>query len=513
MRWLKKIRVFVAVGFFLVITFILTNLGEKLIPTFFLNLLVALQVGPAVIKSLLSLSWFSVSLLIILLITLLFGRVYCSTLCPLGILQDVFIRLKRLNVKRNRFVYKKPLYTFHYFIFTLTVVLAVLGVPLFVILLEPFSGFSRIVANIINPILAVINNWVFNIFETFDLMFLYPIHIGYINVYIVVLVALFFILITFLALYRGRLYCNLLCPVGALLSLISRVSIFRISIDENNCIECGLCERVCKANCINSAAKEIDFSACIGCYNCIDLCPTNGVVLKRRRCIVKNLQNDVDRRRRQFLEESMKSFAGLILPIRSLSKKGGGEVSRRFPISPPGSGGIDRFSSICTACHLCVNSCPTQVLYPSFLDYGIGGILQPKMNYSISYCNYDCVRCGQVCPTGAILPLNPAEKKQVQIGRAVFIRENCIVVRMKTDCGACSEHCSTKAAHMVPYGNLYIPELNTDLCIGCGACEYACPAEPHKAMVVVSNVVHQKAKLPESNNIEPHSNELQDFPF
>jgi ferredoxin len=147
------------------------------------------------------------------------------------------------------------------------------------------------------------------------------------------------------------------------------------------------------------------------------------------------------------------------------------DESHRYPISPPGSISVDHFSSRCTACHLCISSCPTQVLFPSFLDYGIAGIFQPKMNYTASYCNFDCVICGQVCPTGAILPLDINIKKQVQIGKAYFAKDDCIVVTKKRDCGACSEHCPTKAVKMVPYEQrLVVPEVDDKICIGCGAC-------------------------------------------
>ena len=146
--------------------------------------------------------------------------------------------------------------------------------------------------------------------------------------------------------------------------------------------------------------------------------------------------------------------------------------SRRLPVTPPGSRSRDRFTNLCTACHLCVSVCPPQVLSPSLFEYGLAGIMQPKMNYRANYCNYECVLCSQVCPTGAILPLEVAAKKEIQLGKANFIKDDCIVVAKKKDCGACSEHCPTKAVKMVPYEEkLVIPELNNEICVGCGACE------------------------------------------
>jgi ferredoxin len=136
------------------------------------------------------------------------------------------------------------------------------------------------------------------------------------------------------------------------------------------------------------------------------------------------------------------------------------------------------------------------------------------MNYAASYCNFDCVLCGHVCPTGAILPLDVNMKKQVQIGKAHFVKEDCIVVTKKKDCGACSEHCPTKAVKMVPYDQrLVVPEVNDEICVGCGACEHACPVQPRKAIYVNSSVVHGTAKKPKSEKMVPSFDSKQDFPF
>jgi formate hydrogenlyase subunit 6/NADH:ubiquinone oxidoreductase subunit I len=118
------------------------------------------------------------------------------------------------------------------------------------------------------------------------------------------------------------------------------------------------------------------------------------------------------------------------------------------PVSPPGSGSIAHFTATCTACHLCVSACPSRVLVPSFLEFGLAGVMQPRMNFHTGHCNYDCTICLDVCPTGAILPLKVEEKKLKQLGVAKFIKENCVVFTDNTACGACSEHCLTKAVDM-----------------------------------------------------------------
>ncbi|MGD0037695.1 MAG: 4Fe-4S dicluster domain-containing protein [Bacteroidota bacterium] len=518
LQWLKKVRVVVAIVFLLSVSFLFLDFGN-IFPSGLHTFLVSTQLAPSLIRTLILFSSASIGLFFVLLLTFLFGRVYCSTICPLGILQDITIRIsKRLN-RRRRFQFKKPFYTIHYIIFIFTVVLAFFGSMILLNLFEPFSNYGRILANLVGPSFILANNTLGDILGLFGIFFLFQIPLLHVNI-ISVIASLFFLsLILYLSYYHGRLFCNLLCPAGALLGIISRFSIFRIVIDENNCKECGLCERVCKANCINSDSKEIDFAACVGCFNCIDACPTVGMSYEGRWKKSSNILPIVDEGRRKVLKTYILPALGLLLPeINKDSSVGINQMrfdeSHRYPISPPGSISVDHFSSRCTACHLCISSCPTQVLFPSFLDYGIAGIFQPKMNYTASYCNFDCVICGQVCPTGAILPLDINIKKQVQIGKAYFAKDDCIVVTKKRDCGACSEHCPTKAVKMVPYEQrLVVPEVDDKICIGCGACEHACPTQPRKAIYVNSNPVHLAAKKPKIEKVESSFDSKQEFPF
>jgi ferredoxin len=168
---------------------------------------------------------------------------------------------------------------------------------------------------------------------------------------------------------------------------------------------------------------------------------------------------------------------------------------------------------MCTACHLCVSACPTQVLQPTYFLYGLTGFLQPRMDFITSFCNFECILCGEVCPTGAILPLIKEEKKLVQLGKSNFVKENCIVNTKNTACGACSEHCPTKAVNMVPFKDkLTIPEVNNKICVGCGACEYACPTDP-KSIYVEGNPVHLVAEKPKEVKIEEKIDYKEEFPF
>ena len=518
MQLLKKIRVAVAAVFLLSVSFLFLDF-RNILPPGLHTFLVSTQLVPSVIRTIVMFSGASIGLFIVLLLTIFFGRVYCSTICPLGTFQDVAIRIAQRVNRRRRFKFEQPFYTIHYIVFFFAGVFALFGSLVLLNLFEPFSNYGRILTNLVSPSVVLANNAIGNILGLFGLLFLFQIPLLHISIISVLASLIFLGFVLYLSYNYGRLFCNLLCPAGALLGMISRFSIFKIVIDENNCKECGLCERVCKANCINSDLKEIDFAACVGCFNCLDACPTGGMSYERRWKKTSNLFPMVNEGRREVLKTTIFPVLGLLLP--NVNRDSTAENNHRdfdeshsHPISPPGSISVEHFTNRCTACHLCISSCPTQVLFPSFLDYGVVGIFQPKMNYAASYCNFDCVICSEVCPTGAILPLDSNRKKQVQIGKVHFVKDDCIVVTKKKDCGACSEHCPTKAVKMVTYEQrLVVPEINDEICVGCGACEHACPVQPRKAIYVKSNPVHLLAKKPTSEKMQPSFDSKQDFPF
>ena len=152
-----------------------------------------------------------------------------------------------------------------------------------------------------------------------------------------------------------------------------------------------------------------------------------------------------------------------------LRLRDGSGHTRQVPISPPGSLGHEHLGQHCTACHLCISKCPSRVLKPALLEYGLSGMMQPMMYFDKGFCNYDCTVCSDVCPNGAILPLSVEEKHRTQVGRVVFVEDFCIVHTDGTSCGACSEHCPTQAVSMIPYRDgLTIPHTNPQICVGCG---------------------------------------------
>jgi ferredoxin len=443
----------------------------------------------------------------------------------MGTLQDIFIFLNRkLSPKKILYRFQRPHLRLHYGILVLVILSLITGSLLLVNLTDPYSMFGKIMHNLVLPLRVAINNVAVKVLSGHEIYFLYPEKWTKLNPAAVTVSLAWFLLVLILSVRKGRLYCNTVCPVGALLGLVAKASLFRIRLDKSTCNSCGKCSAVCKAQCIDPKAQSVDFSRCIGCMNCLAPCPDNGVRIvpfwKKDEMILEPF----DPSRRKFIGKTgLLVTAGLTIEpavfgqdtvnVKKEVIPGTVPIFREHPVTPPGSLDRARFNSLCTACHLCVSACPTQVLQPTWIHYGLSGFLQPRMDYITGFCNFECILCGQVCPTGAILELPLEEKKQVQMGKAKFVKENCIVYTRSTACGACSEHCPTKAVAMVPYKDkLTIPEVTDKICIGCGACEYACPTDP-KSIYVDGNPQHLVAEKPKEEKIEEKIDYKEEFPF
>jgi ferredoxin len=515
---LRGLRIFISLFFFLVISVLFLDL-YNLIPKYFADYILYLQFIPSLFKFINLISVSAAGFGLILLLTFLFGRVYCSSICPLGILQDFTSRLsKRIN-KKKYYRRIKDYKWLKYSILVLTVVSFFLESLFLITLLDPFSNFGRILSNLFKPVIILINNFLAVSFEKLNFFFLYPIEIKNLSIVTISVTSLIFLLVIFFAFNKGRLFCNTVCPVGTLLGLISKFSLFKIQIDEEKCNSCNLCTKVCKSGCIDKKEKEVDFSRCVACYNCFNVCPTGGISYKNSLNAKAYIsENKFDPKRRELISKTFLYFISLtgfsLAQVKIIPKQ-----ENKIPVikiscsSPPGSQNIEHFTNSCTGCHLCVSACPTQVLQPSLYEYGILGILQPYMDYKTGFCNFECKVCIDVCPSGAILPLALENKKLTQIGKVKFVKENCIVEIEKTECGACSEHCPTKAVKMIKYNNLHLPEVKEEYCIGCGACEFACPTKPYKAIYVEGNPIHLTAKKLVDEKLDEKLDLKEEFPF
>lgn len=516
---LKKFRVAVSVLFFLLFAALFLDYSNFISPKY-TNYITYLQFIPSLLKFLNLFSLTAAGFIFILLLTVLFGRVYCSSVCPLGILQDVISFVSRKLHKKKYYSLTKE-YTLLKYLFLVLAVISILSGSLIIInLLDPYSNFGRIFTQLFKPLVLAINNVLVYALAKFNIYWLYPQEIKAANILLTLFPLLFLSLVFWLAYKHGRLFCNTVCPVGTFLGLLSRISLFKVEIEKDNCISCKLCERVCKSGCIDKENKSVDVSRCVSCFNCFQVCPTKGIKYKLNfQMPMKNKEAAVpDIKKREFISSVAVFFIGTLGSAYAQKKIVGKKASKfpvfkKNPVSPPGSLSIKNFKDSCTACHLCISSCPSRVLQPSFLEYGFTGMLQPTMDYRTGFCNFECLICSQVCPSGAILPIGLEKKKMLQIGKAKFLKENCIVFTEKTDCGACAEHCPTKAVTMVPYGDVKSPEVKDEFCIGCGACEYACPTVPYKAIYVEGNAVHLTAKKKEEKQMKEKINYQEDFPF
>lgn len=482
---LRKIRITLSIILFSLITLYFLDFRELLPQS--LHILAKIQFVPA----LLSLN--VVILVSLLLLTFVFGRVYCSSICPMGIYQDIVGWLSKRVKRKKRYTYSPAITILRWTTLLLVLVTFIFGFTFLVGFLDPYGAYGRIATHLFRPAYLAGNNLLETIFTQFNNYTFFRVGIYSLSVLSVVIALFTLVGVGLLAWRNGRTYCNTLCPVGTVLGFISRYSLFKVQFDSDKCNSCGLCAMKCKASCIDSKELIVDYSRCINCFNCVDACKRDAMHYKpiwskktsRKKVTVVDVV-DVNQSKRRFLSTTFTTgmaATSLLAQTTGISLKR--ELKRQQPIAPPGVQNIDRLLQKCISCHLCVTKCPSHVIKPALFEYGLGGIMQPKLYFDHGFCSYDCTVCGDVCPTGAILPLTKEEKHHTQMGQVNFIIENCIVYYDETSCGACSEHCPTQAVSMIPYkGVLTIPHIEPSICVGCGGCEYVCPAIPFKAIYV-----------------------------
>ena len=520
---LRRIRTTLALVVFVLITLLFLDVTGTLHKYF--GWLASIQFWPA----LLALHVGVLALLVVL--TLVFGRIYCSIICPLGVMQDVVSRLHGIR-KKNRFTYSKEKRWLRYTVLAVFIVSALAGVNAVVSLLAPYSSYGRIAGSLMKPVYEAGNNVLAAIAESVNSYAFYSVDVWLKSLPTLIVASVTLVVIAVLAWRGGRTYCNTICPVGTILSFLARFSWFKVRIDGSKCVNCGLCTKNCKASAIDFKNHKIDYSRCVVCGDCIGKCHKGAISLSSRRAdkrtsrqVNKQTSGQADKRTSQNADSAnllVNSSAGVLSTNESRrsfllgvavaatgaafaqekKKVDGGLAAiedkvaprRLTPLTPPGSLSAQHFAQHCTSCQLCVSTCPNGVLRPST---DLSTFMQPTMSYERGYCRPECTKCGEVCPTGAIKPITRAIKSATQIGHAVWVKKNCVPLTDGVECGNCARHCPTGAITMIPLNpkderSPKIPAVNEARCIGCGACENLCPARPFSAIYVEGHEVHRE---------------------
>ncbi|MGQ9817952.1 MAG: 4Fe-4S binding protein [bacterium] len=406
--------------------------------------------------------------LILVLLTLVFGRFFCGFVCPLGTIIDLFdgaLRRSRIEFNKNNhrkwFIVTKST---KYVVLIFILVSALLSIS-FVHFFDPLVIFERFLTFVILPISTYFIGSFSNIKNFFA------------NETVFVLFHIIGILS--LGIFVSRFWCQYLCPLGGLLSILSKIAIFKFLFTKT-CSECALCRKVCPIDAIDLEKGSIDAGECIICLRCQYECPEQTIKYKAGLGLSNfNIQ------RRHFIAAS-----GMALVAVPLARIIVNQRTNSRLIRPPGAIPELDFLNTCIRCGKCIKVCPTNGLQPCLFESGINGLWTPRLVPRIGGCEKDCNFCGQICPTGAIRSLPLEEKTYVRIGTAVIDRSRCIAWEQNKTCLICDEACPYNAINnfneTIQHITIGRPFVDERLCTGCGICESRCPIEARSAIEVYS---------------------------
>jgi polyferredoxin len=446
--------------------------------------------------------------LIILALTLLFGRVFCNWMCPYGTLHQFIawifnIRQHPDRWKSNQY---RPIYFLKYGILIVFLIMASMG-ALQIGLLDPICLMYRSVTAALAPasdmLVSATGHQLSRVgidavlLETFKFapgverrVFVGSFWIG-------------LVLVGFVGmnLVIPRFFCRVVCPLGALLGVFSRFALFRINRDVHKCTDCNLCLTRCEG--ASDPQAQLRLSECFSCMNCIDDCPEDALSFTMVRQDAKQVIPGTSMGRRKAVFAALTGVVAL--PFLKNNGVNSGTNYSKDLIRPPGSVEESDFLKKCIKCDQCINACPTNVLQPAtFKEAGFEGLWAPVMKFNIGHCQLKCTLCSEVCPTGAIRKITVeeklgkgefAEKGPIVLGTAFFDRGRCLPHAMEIPCVVCEEVCpvspkaiqTTDEEHKNVFGEIVVlnkPFMVPSLCIGCGICQTECPVTDSRAVYV-----------------------------
>ncbi|GAB4485072.1 MAG: 4Fe-4S binding protein [Thermodesulfovibrionales bacterium] len=427
-------------------------------------------------------------------LSLLLGRVFCGWACPLGTLHNIVGALKKHTEK----VTVEGLYRIKYLVLLFLLVSSLFSLQL-VGIVDPLSFLIRSLSVSIYPAFnQAVNSFfeaiysagggaepMYRMLKKSVLSFEQP------NFRQAAFIGFVFLGVLGLNLITSRFWCKYLCPLGALLGLLSRFSVLKRSVSEG-CTSCGACARVCQGGAAPDKGNAWKDAECLSCWNCDDVCPQNAVSFGFRG---KKHAAGLDLGRRRVMAAAA---SGLVAaPVLKITPHVTPLAADPLLIRPPGSREEKDFLRRCVKCGECMKVCITNGLQPTMLEAGLEGIWSPMLVPRMGYCEYRCTLCGQVCPTGAIRRLPLEEKTKVKIGLAMLDKGRCLPWAHATPCIVCEEVCPTpkkaiwlEDARVTGRNGKQVtvkqPRVDLELCIGCGICEEKCPVGGRAAIYVTS---------------------------